>query len=178
MCYTRTPVVAGIHPWMLFTLNLARFYWIFVKLSRNFVNVSVMFSDHCFVFKNLPFMELSFGCTLCRHIDCNDWRLPLPVVFYKSCEAKWHWLRHGGAYVNFGLLAYDAGLAVQTSGFFDSRRLILKSTGIDCAGCWMIHAIVVWRTMSCFAAWSKRRHVTFIIIECWILQYHTITWLQ
>jgi len=26
---------------------------------------------------------------------------------------------------------------------------------------------VVWPTTSCFADWSKRRHVTFSIIECW-----------
>jgi len=54
--------------------------------------------------------------------------------------------------------------------FRDSARLsfILRTTYAD-------HifrlsrtlVFVVWPTMSCFADWSKRRHVTFTIIECW-----------
>ena len=32
---------------------------------------------------------------------------------------------------------------------------------------------VVWPTMSCFADWSKRRHVTFVI-ECWTCRRSTV----
>ena len=33
--------------------------------------------------------------------------------------------------------------------------------------------LVVWPTVSCFADWSKRRDVTFVITECWTVDYST-----
>ena len=34
--------------------------------------------------------------------------------------------------------------------------------------------IVVWPTMSCFADWSKRRHVTSTVIECWTCRWSMV----
>jgi len=34
--------------------------------------------------------------------------------------------------------------------------------------------VVVWPTMSCFADWSKRHHVTFVIIESWSCRQSTV----
>jgi len=47
----------------------------------------------------------------------------------------------------------------------------LKLRGSLCSGsvCWTLHStweVVVWPTTSCFADWSKCRHVTLRIIDC------------
>jgi len=34
--------------------------------------------------------------------------------------------------------------------------------------------LFIWPTMSCFADWSKRCHVMFIIIECWTCRQSTV----
>ena len=41
------------------------------------------------------------------------------------------------------------------------------------AAVWTVD-VVVWPTMSCFADWSKRRHVTFVIIECLTCRRSTV----
>jgi len=57
-----------------------------------------------------------------------------------------------------GAVVFVLELATKSSSrnIFDCRTYNRASSSLS---------FVVWPTMSCFAGWSKRRHVTFIIIE-------------
>ena len=87
------------------------------------------------------------------------------MILNQYCSVCWslpHWI---------GILWIDAVAACWRRSLLETVKPTLLH--LLCFESWKnvllcyTYSFVIWPTMSCFADWSKRRHVTFTIIECW-----------